>query len=561
MNPYGRKTKEEIYNEMLQELRLWCPEVPESSERLDPVIKLLLGSMAQQVEKLSSQIDLTWDKTFKALVRNILVEGQRWPVPAYTVMRCEPTDKTVDIHTSVHFVYKEKTEESKDFFFTPLLPTKLISADIHFAFFSDGKELVEFKKKDVKQLVLSPRIVPLSGREKISEKAPPEYLLYLGICYEGESKDFSDTCLFFNTSNDVLGQLRWGKWYLSSKEGYFLEQNSYWYSDHIDSCPWGKTSFMEWGGLRRGSDLFQDLFMQFFHFPENKVSKWEKCRIPADIQKFVSVGLIEQPTSDSKEIFWVKISLPDRGDKNLFKNLLTVYFNCFLAINRRELSIFKYTLGSRLVEIELPEDFTQILSVDSVEDSNGREYLNRYIPTSIDSFRYFTEEKDNRMILWFDFSNFEGNIPNSITVRYSVTSGTQANGIERGQIQQLYQSHPGIKSVTNITPSEGGIPAKTQEEIMDGVSSLLRNRGRAVSFAEIENWTRQFDSRIREARCENAVQKGALGARRVTLVNIRVNANQFYSDRELELLNWRLINFIKARALINTQIDIKIKAD
>lgn len=537
MTPLGKKTKEEIYGEMLKELRFWYPEVPESSDRLDPVIKLLLGSLAHQIEKLSTEIDLTWEKTFKALVRNILVEGQRWPVPAHTVMRCEPTDKVVDIDTSVHFIYKEKKEEGKNFFFTPLFPTKLILSEVRFVLFSDGEE-------------------------KMSAQLPAEHVLYLGIHSEGKSKDFSNTCLFFDTHPDALGQLRWGRWYLSSKEGYFPKQNSFCPGEESDNFPWEKPSFREWGGLRQSSDLFGNLFNQFFHFPEGYVSNWERCKIPADIQKFVSAGLSEEPASDSQEVFWVKILLPQKGDKSFFKNLQSVYFNSFLAINKRELSTFKFTAGNRLVEIELPEEASQILGIDLVVDSNGREYRGRHtLSSSGDAFKYLTEEKDNRIILWFDFSNFSGNIPNSITVHYSVTLGSQANGIERDQIQQLYESHPGIKSATNVTPTEGGIPAKTPEEITGEISSLLRNRGRAVSFEEVEYWTELFDPRIQKAWCENVVQKGPHGARRGTLVNIKVKANEFYSDSELKLLKWRLINFIKARSLINTQIDINIKAD
>jgi hypothetical protein len=562
MSAFGKKTKEEIYAQMLKELRFWCPEVPESPDRLDPVIKLLLGSLAHQIEKLSTEIDLTWEKTFRALVRNMVMEGQRWPIPAHTVLKCEPTDKVVDIDTSVHFLYKEKKEEGKDFFFTPLSPVKLISAEIGFALFSDGKELTVLKKKDGKQPQSLPQTVPLLGKEKTSAKSPVEHLLLLGVHYEGKSKDFSNTCLFLDANPDALGQLRWGRWHLSSKEGYFLFENSFCPGENSDGLPWEKLSFREWGGLRQSSDLFANLFNQFFYLPQDYVSNWERCKIPTDVQKFISCGLPEEITSALPEMFWMKILLPEKGDKSFFKRSQSVHFNCFLAINKKEQTTTKFTAGNRLVEIELPEDASCVLNIDTVTDSNGREYKSRHTPSaSGDAFKYLTEEKDNRIFLWFDFSNFTENMPNSITVHYSVTLASQANGIERDQIQQLYESHPGIKSATNLVPTQGGIPAKTPEKIAGEISSLLRNRGRAVSFEEIESWTSSFDPRIQEARCENVVQKGPFGARRVTLINIKVKENEFYSDGELRLLRWRLINFIKARSLINTLIDVNIKAE
>jgi hypothetical protein len=165
------------------------------------------------------------------------------------------------------------------------------------------------------------------------------------------------------------------------------------------------------------------------------------------------------------------------------------------------------------------------------------------------------------MVLWFDFTNYPGTIPNSVSVSYSTTSGSLGNGIEAGKITQLWERHPGIRGVTNILPTAGGMPAKTQEELRSEISLLLCDRGRAVSFEEIEHWSRLFDSRITASKCKNVIRKGSQGAFRSTQVEVKVKAKEFCSDQELDLLKKRLESFLKERALINVSIEVNILSD
>lgn len=115
--------------------------------------------------------------------------------------------------------------------------------------------------------------------------------------------------------------------------------------------------------------------------------------------------------------------------------------------------------------------------------------------------------------------------------------------------------------MTNILPTVGGMPSKTQEELLGLISSLLRNRGRAVSFQEIEHWTNLFDSRITASKCNNMVKKWPRGSIRCTQVNVRVKAKEFYSEDELKIFQKRLAHFLKERSLINATIEVNIVAD
>ncbi len=141
---------------------------------------------------------------------------------------------------------------------------------------------------------------------------------------------------------------------------------------------------------------------------------------------------------------------------------------------------------------------------------------------------------------------------------YTVTAGTAANGIEKGQINELYEKHPGVSGAVNITSVGGAIPAKTEKQIITEVSTRLRNRDRALSFHEVAAWTKTFDPRIKDAECENSVERAARGVRRCILVKVHVGAEDFYSDDEAALLEHRLKHFLKSRAPVNSRFQVEI---
>ena len=238
-----------------------------------------------------------------------------------------------------------------------------------------------------------------------------------------------------------------------------------------------------------------------------------------------------------------------------------MHFGCFVATNKTELTVFKHTGGNSLVEIELPEPVESIVEIVSVTDSAGELHFPRHLAQNGAVDRaYILDENDGRLVLWFDFSSLTEGIPDSLSVTYSVTTGTSANGIAEGRISDLYERHPGISAAENITPVKGAIPARTEEQLLTEVSARLRNRDRALSFAEIANWARTFDPRIRRTECRNGIERTKRGVRRCIVVRAGVSREDIYSDEESNLLARRLERFLKSRAPINTHFKAEIIA-
>jgi hypothetical protein len=552
MNDKEPRTTEKIFLNMHRELRAWNRSVPESPERLDPIMRVLLQLYANQLAQIEKGIDTIWENAANSLIRAVCPESRRWPVPAYTVMRCKPIDPVVDVDPHTRFFYKEKREGGQTFFFSSLRLEKLISAEVKYIFLRAGNSVINLS--------------PMTGKESIPSRRQQVTLpsrdagkIYIAIDYSGRPAYFSRANIFLKGIPDVLKQLRWAHWYPGSNFGRFYEDCGF--------CPGLSDDFsqifkiddrqIDWGGLRTGMDLFKALEDNFVIIPEKFASTWELGPIDEELAEVLSSA--GQEFGDTGKYYWIRIDLPQGGDKLKLQSPFEIYFNCFIAVNKNELTLFKHTGGNRLVEVEIPEDIDNILEIIKVIDSGGREFLPRYM-VQIESKQksYSLEERGNKLVLWFDFSHDIELPPDSITINYSVTAGTSANGIEAGRISELYESHPGVTAAENIVSVTGAIPAKTESQIVGEVSARLRSRDRALSFAEISNWAMTYDPRILRVECRNGVVRGEKGVHRCIVVYVSVKGESFFSQDEMALLERRLTSFLKSRAPVNAHFKVEI---
>jgi hypothetical protein len=549
------RSREEIFADMHRELRAWNPKVPESPDRLDPILRILLQLYSHQLSQIDRRIDKVWDVAAGSLVKSLCPESKRWPVPAFTVMRAHPTDPVVEVDAHTKFFHKEEREGGQTFYFSPLRKERLLSAEVKHIYLKMDKSLIDLSPSQEESSSTHQRIqtmLPAGDKAKI----------FIAVDSENRASDFKDAALFLKGIPDALKQLRWAYWYPGNNAGGFHEDSGF--------CPGltsnveklflpGDTTMADWGGLRSSTDLFRPLEDNFVILPEVFAATWELGPAPAEVVGLASSSGISVPPGE-EHYHWIRLDLPAGGDKSSIQSPFEVFFNCFVAVNKNELTIFKHTGGNRLVEIELPEDISSVLEITDVIDSNGRSYGMKHEILNDPSKKFYSlEDRNDKLVLWFDFTSGIELPPDSITLNYSVTSGVSANGIEAGKVNELYESHPGIVSVENIIPVSGAIPAKTEEQILTEVSARLRNRDRVLSFTEIANWARTFDPRIRKVTCRNGVERAERGVRRCIITAVTLKATDFYSDDEIALLKARLNSFLKSRSPVNSRYQIEIE--
>lgn len=552
LGPGGARTRsaEEIFAQMHRELRSWNANIPEAAERLDPILRMLLQLYAGQLAQIDRRIDETWETAVQALLRSVVPESRRWPVPAHTVMRCLPRDPVVDIDPYARFFYRERREGGQTFFFSATRKTRLLAASVKHLLYTDATST-----RDLLQSADGRPVRMMAGAAGSGSAS-----VYAAVEYAGAPSAFKQATLFIKGSREVARQLRWAYWYPAGADGKF--------ADHARFCPGISSSIddlfpsgdrqIDWGGLRTTADLFKPLEDFFLTLPESFAAEWQPSAAPDPVRTALSkAGLAPVPTD--KKYYWLRLDLPRGGDRQALQPPTGLFFDSFIALNKNELRLFKHTGGNRLVEIELPEEISEILEISQVVDSQGREYTPRHeLKGEPTKQQYAVEERERRLVLWFDFFNTMEMPPDSLTVTYAVTAGAAANGIEAGKINELYENHPGITAAENLIPVAGAIPAKSDAQLAEEVSSRLRNRDRALSFEEISSWARTFDPRIKNALCENGVERGEHGVHRCIRVLVQVAADDLFSDDEARLLQLRLHSFLKSRAAVNTQFAVEV---
>ncbi|MBD3179845.1 MAG: hypothetical protein GF417_09715 [Candidatus Latescibacteria bacterium] len=552
MDKENARTEEQIFRDMHRELRAWNEEVPESPDRMDPLLRLLMKLYSSQLATIDSRIKDTWKAASSALIRSICPEGMRFPVPAYTVMQAECSDPAVIVDPDTSYFYKEEREGGDTFFFSSLKDEKILGARVMKLYFVSGGKVYDISP-------VEPGSTRVSSSPQSSALSGAGAQIYIAIEHEGHADDFHDSSIFMRGEEEALKQLQFSKWF-PCIDGGFDEEGGF--------CPGLQAAsgdlfspddtMLDWGGLRRSRDLFKPLENSFVPISGDFATAWRQGSPDADFLGMMKSSGMEIPERAGK-LFWIKVLLPGGGDKTVFRKPFRLDFNCFLAVNKQARTLFKHTGGNRLVEIEIPDGIEEIVKIVSVSDSQGNDFVPRYEALSgkADNF-YALLAEGGRLKLIFDFSSGIELPPESITVNYTVTNGMDANGISAGKINELYENHPGIESLQNITPVTGAIPAKTDEQIVTEVSNRLRGRDRAMSLDQIVNWAVTFDRRILSARCEKGVMKGSDGLRKCVIVRLEVKEKEFYSDDEIDLLRGRLESFLKGRTSINSQFKVEV---
>jgi hypothetical protein len=552
VNDTGGRSHSKIFSELYKHLRVFNPDVPESAERVDPLLRMLLQVYSYQLAQIDSQLGKTWSVAKEALVKAVCPYPSRCPIPAQTIVKCTPVDPVVDIDPDVKFFHREEREGGKIYFFSPLVSTRLIDAEVSKILLMVGKSVVDVGPSVEDQRARSRSIA------QVQQKTQSESRLHVGIKFSGPRSAMNGALMFVHAARDLRLALRWSDWHRCLNDGRTDMESHF--------CPGTTGGIKEilagdtgrnWGSLRDDTDIFGELEDSFVVLPSGYSTPWEAgSPDPSLVETCTRVGI---DVSADDKLYWLTIHLPKETRLSLFDGHLDMRFDTAVAINRSEISRKKHTAGNRYVEIELPEKLDSILGVESVVDSRGDEYVARGQDLAVDPrYMYTLDERENRLVIMLDFSIWTEPIPEEIRITYSLTDGVSANGISPGGINSFYESHPGVSDVTNLTTTRGAVPAKSTDQILMEAGIRLRQRDRALTFEDIVAWAKTYDSRINEVKCSNGVERLEGILRRCVVVDVTVDSEEFHGDKEIEVLGNRLSRFLKERSAVNSQYLVRI---
>ncbi len=238
-----------------------------------------------------------------------------------------------------------------------------------------------------------------------------------------------------------------------------------------------------------------------------------------EIQQLVIPGDIEKIPLFGSEMFWVRARLESAdqvdGDYVVYPRLRAIYSNAVWASNSN--TIQNEILGSSNGEPNQTFQFsrTPVLNGQVVRVTETLGQSNSTVWEEVQTFslsepnsRHYMLDNESGVITFGDGIN--GMIPpagkENIQCDYKYGGGSCGN-VEADTIKKLWDSYPGIDSVTNPVAADGGFDQEEIEETKKRGPHTLKSMDRGITCEDIEWLVREAAPQIAIVKCFPTMDK------------------------------------------------------
>ncbi|MDR2144913.1 MAG: hypothetical protein LBE91_00430, partial [Tannerella sp.] len=325
----------------------------------DPILKLLVESLASEVNKLSNELENLEARLLERLAGVLTPDVFLSVRPAHMILHAKPVETEMTIYKSSGFVYKKK--DSELIHFTPVGDFNLIDGDVH-SIICAGK-MFQIDNRKSKEIVAR----SMKRSEKFNDK------LWIGLRINPSIQRVKNLSFYFDLPNiekrnELLHLLLYSRWeqddaVYSIRSGIYNEpyqKNKYKPLDDFDPANLSNESIL---------NHYSHRFITVRDEIENKEKEYKI--IPDELAELFP-GL--ESGDNPVKLLWLKVTLPSGFDNYILEDFF-VSINAFPIINRKFYS--KYTKLNPLVSV-IPfetDDNEYFLSVEQISDSKGRRYL------------------------------------------------------------------------------------------------------------------------------------------------------------------------------------------
>ena len=154
-----KEKKERIKDRMLKTAaRLWGYPDVEVETSFDPIVQLMLEACASELEKISSEVDVSHARLVERLAQIMMPEIVTSSQPAYGILHASSNETVTTIHADHQFFYNSRaSHNSRDLFFSPVTQHKLFRG--HIRYMAIGSKLFESRDHWFKEQVLQGTIL------------------------------------------------------------------------------------------------------------------------------------------------------------------------------------------------------------------------------------------------------------------------------------------------------------------------------------------------------------------------------------------------------------------
>jgi hypothetical protein len=573
--------EERVYNELVDRLRFWGYQVPSGEKSLDPALLLMLKAFAHHAVQTEDRLKQASETVIDTMIADFFMTGLKRPIPAFTMLSCCCSDKRTVIDTEMEFLCRLSGARERDYSFYPLYDQEVYDVNADVVFFVSGEYFRVLKALPPEadkweETLQSPHY------RTMQRSAPPPLggTLYIGITAGLPLDEVSALQLYTGPDAPTGKMLNWVDWQVvtSKKQHPTFKPGNYHHKleifKHLDireleldssfQSRLYSSDFLTSGKLLWHFKHYLSPAKGFANIPAEMYTATEKFVLPPQIEsKFpqIDFGGIKTPR------LWLRVDLARDERVGDLRNFRFFDTNTFPVINRRKNHRNKYTMGQPALEVSLfeyadadsanlPE---KLFSIDRVWDANDNEYSSHLdLMAFANPRKYMVVEEENDLKIKFNFVPTGKEAPDFVVVGYSMTEGSDGNGIGAEVDFQLVKPHPQIKAVRNLVTSSGGSDARSLQEIKHLTGFFLRNHGVALSEGEIEYLARNFDGRIEEAKAVRGVSRSAGGLVPSVLVEVRLKSDLKISDEERQYLLQRLSDYLDSYTPLNLHLEARL---
>lgn len=324
------ETKQEIKERLLRNAAVFwgLPETPAESN-FDPLVGLLFGACATELEKISTDIEDSRARILERLVHLLFPEVLTTGIPAHGIAHAIPMDARLQLPAKTAFYVQESEQTNSDVYFTPVMDTQLCNALVTYIATPQNFYKINgnFSRLFLQTLDTAP----------VAQQANS---IWIGI-QRGEN--ILPGCHFyFELRNEAVKyrfyeQLHTVQWTIngikqSAAHGYFGDSNG--------STSLNPSAIVEGNhnATRQTVQAVKEFYKQQFITIRNFDIAESKVLPPF----FHELRFVNGDKKDMENLLWIRLDFPGTIPMSWLEDI-TIAVNCFPVINRRQ-----YKLQQRL---------------------------------------------------------------------------------------------------------------------------------------------------------------------------------------------------------------------
>lgn len=390
-------------------------------DNFDPLVKLLIESLASEVNKLSNEINNIETRLLERIAALLTPDILMTVRPAHMIIHAEPSENKIIIGKDTGFYYESLSKNN-------------------YNFYSAGTFTLH--KGNVKSLICAKKIYFIDSDQSKEVHARSTLQseiftnnIWIGLDMDASVKTVENLSFYFDilnveNKNELLHLLPYAKWELEGtplkvKTGIHLpEENKD--ADTQKQMPFSGYDLAHISDESIGR-LYNHHFVTVTSEIDNKPENRKK--IPDELKTAFPSEMVEETLSP---LLWIKVSFPADFEDYALESFF-VSINAFPVINKKLCSKhFKTNKITSVIPLDT-DDYEFVLSVDSVMDSKNRTYTP--LPFRDETNRHGTYVVKRGGVERFDSRNAREYISNLIDILRE--EGASFSMIGRGFVDEL----------------------------------------------------------------------------------------------------------------------------